>query len=611
MDTVRHCHIDFDTPPVQAGAAPQIQFNDNEKEKLTFELQNLHEAGVIEVCEHEKGEFISHIFPRIKKDGSVRIILNLKNLNETVTYEHFKMDTRQMAARLLTKNCFMASVDLKQAYFAISIAKEHRKYLKNFWEGTLYQFTCMPNGLACGPRIFTKLLKPVFATLQAEGYSCLGYLDDSFLTADTAEECRAGVERMIELFTELGFIINIDKSVLKPTQQLTFLGYIFDSRSMEIRIGSDKINTMKDACEELLHKDRISIREVARVVGLMVAYSEGADFGRLHYRHLERDKIEALKQNYGDFDRNMTISKDGWENILWWAKNAHSQSKKIWRGNPTVVITSDSSLFAWGAIYNSISTGGDWSLEEKTFHINVLEIKAALYALQTFCKDMHNTHIQLKVDNTTAMAYINHMGGSKSKQCDAIAIEMWNWCIERDLWISACHIPGSVNEADLESRLCHDQMEWKLDPQVFNKIVKLWGTPQIDLFASILNNQIPRYVAWKPDPSAEHIDAFSMSWENDLLYAFPPFSLIDRCLQKIHQERATVIMVVPQWPTRPWWAKLNRLLCQEPRLIKHAPDKLRHPVTGQTHPMRKLRLMACKLSGANFTREKFPIVQYL
>ena len=81
----------------------------------------------------------------------MRVILNLKNLNEHVTYEHCKMETRQMAARLITKDCFMASVDLKQAYFMVRIAEEHKKYLKFQWRGKLYQFTALPNGLACAP----------------------------------------------------------------------------------------------------------------------------------------------------------------------------------------------------------------------------------------------------------------------------------------------------------------------------------------------------------------------------------------------------------------------------------------------------------------------------
>lgn len=609
LDMVKHCHIEFDTIPAQNAGAPQIKFNETERENLALAVHDLKKVGVIEECEHETGEFISHIFGRPKKDGSMRVILNLKQLNEHVTYQHFKMDTRQMAARLITEGCYMASVDLKQAYYMIPIAEEHRKYLKFKWEGKLFQFTSLPNGLACAPRLFTKLLKPVFATLQSEGHCCLGYIDDTILVAQTKAECEAGVKRMIEVLQELGFLINYEKSVLEPTQKLTFLGYVFDSNEMTITLGQEKVDNIVSACSKLLSKDTTTIREVARTVGLMVAYSEGAELGRLHYRQLEFDKNVALQQNYGDFDKHMHISNEARLDLTWWVENSCKQQCQIWRPQPTQVIVSDASLTGWGGIFESQITGGDWDLQEQMLHINVLEMKGAFYALKSFCKTFKNCHIRLRLDNTTAVAYINHMGGSKSLACNEIAKEMWAWCLDRNIWLSAAHVPGTENIADSESRRQHDYMEWKLDSNIFKHIVSKLGTPKIDLFASRLNNQLPRYVAYKPDPSAEHIDAFTMCWGNTLMYAFPPFSVIDRCLQKIQQEEARVIMVVPHWPTRPWWAILNQLMDREPILINKASKHLRHPVTGEIHPMPKLTLMACLVSGENWRRKRSRIAR--
>lgn len=92
---------------------------------------------------------------RLKKDGSYRLILNLKPLNEFVSYYHFKMDTIQTALKLMRPGCFMASVDLKDAYYSIPIAAEDRQLLKFEWEGNYFHFTCLPNGLASASRLFT------------------------------------------------------------------------------------------------------------------------------------------------------------------------------------------------------------------------------------------------------------------------------------------------------------------------------------------------------------------------------------------------------------------------------------------------------------------------
>ena len=90
------------------------------------------------------------------------MILNLKLFNEFVQYHHFKMDTLESAIRMMKPGCYMASINLKDAYYSVPVATEHQKYLKFLFNGTLYQYTCLPNGLSSAPRIFTKLLKPVY-----------------------------------------------------------------------------------------------------------------------------------------------------------------------------------------------------------------------------------------------------------------------------------------------------------------------------------------------------------------------------------------------------------------------------------------------------------------
>ena len=89
------------------------------------------------------------------------MILNLMVLNQHIEKNHFKMDRLWSAERVMTLNCVMASLDLKDAFYQGPIAKEHPKYLRFFWQGLLYQYICMPNGLSSTRRIFTELLKPV------------------------------------------------------------------------------------------------------------------------------------------------------------------------------------------------------------------------------------------------------------------------------------------------------------------------------------------------------------------------------------------------------------------------------------------------------------------
>ena len=134
--------------------------------------------------------------------------------------------------------------------------------------------------------------------------------------------------------------------------------------------------------------------------------------------------------------------------------------------------------------------------------------------LKSLCASSYGKHIRILSDNMTTVSYINHMGGSHSINCDLITRNVWEWCIERSLWLSAAHLPGSCNiDADVMSRsftTCH---EWQLNPKLFNKITKVFGVPDIDLFATRLNAQLSSYVSWFPDPYALFIDAFSISWK--------------------------------------------------------------------------------------------------
>jgi hypothetical protein len=115
--------------------------------------------------------------------------------------------------------------------------------------------------------------------------------------------------------------------------------------------------------------------------------------------------------------------------------------------------------------------GGPWGEAEAKAHINVLETTAAFLALQSFCSRTINKHVRLELDNTAAVAYVNNMGGNQSSECNAIVRQVWIWCIQKNIWVSATHIPGVTNvEADKRSRQFDDHTEWALNGQVFDRI---------------------------------------------------------------------------------------------------------------------------------------------
>ncbi|CAG2195281.1 unnamed protein product [Mytilus edulis] len=455
-----------------------------------------------------KDQFLSPIFLRPKKNGEYRMILNLKKLNEYIEYHHFKMDTFESAIKLVTSKSFMASIDLRHAYYSVPIAEEHQKFLRFYWNGKLFQYTCLPNGISSAPRIFTKLLKPVYSSLRVLGHVNVGYIDDSLLLGETIEECNKNVNDTIELMSKLGFVIHEDKSVFQPSKQIIFLGNIIDSENMIITLTADKKQNLVKECKWLLQRNLAKIRDVAKVIGLIVSSFSAVEFGKLFYRNLEKEKIIALKNSKGDFEQSMLISNQMKGDLEWWVANVSTELRHISHGSPQIVIQTDASLLGWGGILSDNEIGGRWTDEESKNHINYLEILAIYYTLKSFLHLIINKHVKVLTDNTTAVAYISNMGGTKSIDCNTISRQIWLFCKDNDIWLTCTHIAGKENLADKKSREFDDKLEWKLKRSVFDQLCTLWQRPDIDLFASRLNFQLENYCSWKPDPLSAFIDAF-------------------------------------------------------------------------------------------------------
>ena len=157
-------------------------------------------------------------------------------------------------------------------------------------------------------------------------------------------------------------------------------------------------------------------------------------------------------------------------------------------------------------------------------------------------------------DNTTAVAYIREMGGSKSKQCNEIAWDVWQFAKQTNLWLSSAYIKGELNViSDQKSHKFDRELEWKLSQNIFHKALSMLNVNcNIDLFASRLNYQLRPFVSYKPDSETMSVDAFTINWKSWHFYAFPPFALITRVLQKICTcvDEATGVIIVPFWSTQ-------------------------------------------------------------
>ena len=224
-------------------------------------------------------------------------------------------------------------------------------------------------------------------------------------------------EKTIKLVDSLGLTVHLEKSVLKPTQRIQFLGFWLDSTKMTVEITHEKADAIKTLCHHILEKSLITIRQVAQLIGKLVASEPGVRLAPLYYKTLEIEKDVALKENRGNFDAEITLSQDCKQQIQWWIGQCRPRvARNIFLSNPDIVIKSDSSTYAWGATNttNGESTRGHWTNAEKENHINYLELQAGFLAIQQLCKHNSQCHIQLFMDNTVAVSYVKQKWVEKS-----------------------------------------------------------------------------------------------------------------------------------------------------------------------------------------------------
>jgi len=493
----------------------------------------------------------------------------------------------------------MATLDLEDAYLLIPISEEHRKFLRFQWRNTTYEFTALPFGLSTAPYIFTKVLRPVVTYLRNKGYQLVIYLDDFLLLGSSKDECRSNIRTTVNLLQSLGFVINHTKSHLEPSTRCKYLGFIFDSINQTVAIPPRRREKLLSLTADMARRTSCPIRVFASLIGSLVSVCPAVQYGLLYIKAFERAKFLSLTEKKEDYSAIMKIPS-GLQDFEWWINilSDPKQSNKIRSGNFAREIFSDASLNGWGASWREARTHGWWSDSDKTLHINALELKAAFNALRCFASDLHDCDILLRIDNTTALAYINKFGSIQFPSLSNISRQIWRWCEERNNFVFASYIASVDNTiADAKSRSTDPGTEWSLAQGEFLRITEVLGPFNIDLFASSINNKCDAYVSWFPDPGAIAIDAFTLSWAGLKSYAFPPFILIPRFLRKLVDDGATGTLVVPWWPSQAWFPLLCRLLLSEPLILPPNQSLLSSPFRNQ-HPMWKtLSLAVAKLSG--------------
>ena len=611
--------IELDSSPsLSPVPIPMHLSHDSEKaQSLRREIRSLLDKRAIEELDlvSLSPGFYSRIFLVRKKDGDWRPVFDLKSLNQFVRKEKFKMTTPRVVTNALHHGDWVVSVDLKDAYFHIPIHKKSRHLLRFAVETDdglrVFQFRALPFGLTSAPRVFTKVILPLGHLAHMHAVCLLQYLDDWILRSTDRSLLAQQTNWLLSVMRRVGLVLNVPKSHLVPTQRLTHIGVEYHLDEGLMFPPMERVLKIESKVSLLLSVRAVTAYFWLSLLGLMSSATDAIPLGRLHLRPLQF----YLLAHWAPASRNLAalipvkhILLD--HHLRWWLDRKCTRAGMLLDiPEARAQLFTDASESGWGAHTETLQASGLWSAREAMLHINKLEMIAVRNALLAFRTQLTGLPVQLMSDNATVVSYLTKQGGTASLPMYRLAKEVLLLARDTHIILRAKHIPGERNAlADLLSR--RDKVvhtEWTLVQTVVDSLCITWDKPNVDLFATRLNNRLPVFVSPMADPLAVEVDAMSISWKGMYAYAFPPFVMLGRVLEKILADHpCELILIAPKWPNQCWYARLLELLVDFPLVLPLRKDLLTQPHNHLRHQsLQAVRLHAWRLSSDPSKREDF------
>ena len=533
----------------------------------------------VPVNELDKPAVYSRLIVVPKAGGKLRPCLNLRRLNQFVPNETFKMEGMNTVQQLIRPNCWMASLDIRVAYLHVAIHRISVDLLRFVCDGQHWRCRAMIFGASVAPRIFTRLMKALIAPLRDEGIavgqlhrrlSLTRRVGSGMPPSVLAAESVAGVIRLVDQLREIRTDSNASDQVPGIRDRLsgndihTAEREAHQAAAGQRRSPESPVASYEAATGELGRLDRFDTTSSA----------DDAILSRGIVQHLRQ-----AAHNSTPWDTTLELNEAARTDAAWWSRfQDHWNGSCIILCKPTVTIVSDASDFGWGAAIiredsyrnpKSATTiaethGSFRPIEIRSWHINEKELRAILLALEHFAPRLPSgSVIEIRSDNTTAVAYVMSQGG-RWPHLNRVAQTIWSLAIRNRWHLQASYIQGSNNSiADYLSRLGSDRYDWSISHREFHRVLAafdLSGKVRIDLFATERTSKCRKFVSRFPNCNAWRIDAFSFRWNPELgwMWACPPEGMVGKVLSKAIDERAKMILILPFNPRAPWWSILRR-----------------------------------------------------
>ena len=252
----------------------------------------------------------------------------------------------------------------------------------------------------------------IAAHLRLCAVSLFPYLDDWLIRDLLSYRLISHTKYTLQTIQNLGFIPNLKKSDLIPTQQFTFIGMEFLTQQNIVRVPADRVKALILTIKTILSQTQVSAQNFLSILGKLSAAADLILLGRLHLRPLQMCLLSVWKPHILPLDHQVMINSMIKFHLKWWMNtNRFVQGIPIHPPDPKIFLYTDASHYGWGAHLEpmSLSFHGRWLEDQSQLHISMLEIMAICFALIKALKYIHHSCVMIATDNTTVVSYFNKL----------------------------------------------------------------------------------------------------------------------------------------------------------------------------------------------------------
>ena len=337
------------------------------------------------------------------------------------------------------------------------------------------------------------------------------YLDDWLIHHPDRQVLLRHQALLLDTLDLVGFILNRKKSELDLTQDLQFLGIHLRLDLGKALLPESKAGEIVACARHLSSLEVLNYTQVSQLLGSLNWASGLIPLGCLYLRPLQRHFHSlGLTDRFTPPRRSDPLVL---ANLLrrWLDPRFLTSGIPIRPFQADFTIFTDASNQGWGAHMGDSKISGTWTLTDRKLHINCLEFKAVTFALQHWAPLLQGRQVMVATDNLTVVSYTNKQGGTRSSTLLRLTVDLFLWLESQGIIVRARHIPGCLNV--IADHLSHPNQpiptEWSLHPEIVSRIFRVWGTPEVDMFATLSNSCLPRFMSPVPEPRALAVDALS------------------------------------------------------------------------------------------------------